>query len=59
MHLLPEAAIGPPLDKILWEDGRVLWTYSERADDTCNYWRRWVLFKNGVAEDVVTDYWKE
>jgi hypothetical protein len=54
-----EAVMGPPLEKIPWQDGRVLWTYSDRDDDTCDFWRRWVLFKNDRVDDVVSDYWDD
>jgi hypothetical protein len=54
-----EAVMGPPLNKILWHDGTVLWTYSDRADDTCDFWRRWVLFKNDKIEHIINDYWDD
>lgn len=54
-----EAVMGSPLDKVPWHDGTVLWTYSDRADDTCDFWRRWVLFKNDKVEHVISDYWDE
>ena len=54
-----EAVMGPPLKKILWEDGSVNWTYSDRPWDTADFSRRWVISTNGKVEVVINDYWEE
>ncbi len=57
-----EAIVGPPLRKVLWNQSaetrdEEMWCYSDRQDDTANYWRRWVLFENGKVVLVINDFW--
>lgn len=54
-----ERIIGMPMSKTKWNDGSVVWAYSDRYDDTCNFERRWVFVKNGRIEAIVNDYWEE
>ena len=54
-----EAIMGPPLEKILHEDGGTLWTYSNRDDDTCDFEMRWVHFRAGRVEFVVNMHWDD
>ena len=57
-----EAIVGPPLEKVPWNasvgsPNEEMWHYSERRDDTANYWRRCVLFKDGKVREVISDFW--
>jgi hypothetical protein len=54
-----ERIIGTPISKTEWEDGTVLWAYSDRKDDTCDFERRWVLVRNGSIAAITNDYWEE
>jgi hypothetical protein len=57
-----EAIVGRPLRKVPWNQhmgphDEEMWQYSDRPDDTANYWRRWVLFENGKVVAVINDFW--
>ena len=54
-----EAVMGPPLEKIPWQDGAVNWTYSDRPWDTADFSRRWIIFRGGKVDSVINDYWTE
>ncbi|WP_165073761.1 hypothetical protein [Paludisphaera rhizosphaerae] len=54
-----EAILGRPLQKVPQADGGMLWTYSDRDDDTCDFEMRWVYFKSGEIRRVVKMYWDD
>ena len=54
-----EAIIGPPLERIPHADGSVLWTYSNREDDTCSFDMCWVYFKDDRVSSVTKMRWEE
>lgn len=54
-----EAILGKPLQEVHWEDRTVLWTYSDRADKTCDFERRWLYFEKGKVAEIDNDYWEE
>lgn len=51
--------IGPPLARIPNEDGTILWTYSDRNDDTCSFEMRWVYLRSGKVETISNMRWME
>ena len=54
-----KALIGPPLEVVDQHDGTMLWTYSNRDDDTCDFEMRWIYFRDGRAKHVVNMRWVE
>jgi hypothetical protein len=34
-----------------------MWYYSTQPNDTANFWRRWVHFKNGKVVEIINDFW--
>ncbi|WP_165251743.1 hypothetical protein [Paludisphaera soli] len=53
-----EEALGPPLTKYpAGDDGVEVWLYTRQATATSDYWRRWVVFKEGRVDDLMNDYW--
>jgi hypothetical protein len=53
-----EATLGPPLEKVPWQDGRVNWVYSEQPCGL-SYQMRWVLMRDGKIDSVLSQYWQE
>lgn len=49
--------LGPPLRKQSWSEGSDTWAYSDQYTYTSNYERRWVVFNQGVVQNIVNDYW--
>jgi hypothetical protein len=49
--------LGSPLRKDSSEQDYETWVYSTQYTYTSNYERRWVVFKNGLVERLVSDYW--
>jgi hypothetical protein len=57
-----EAIVGPPLRKVPQNQStgprdEELWCYSDRQDESANFWRRWVYLENGKVVSVVNDFW--
>jgi hypothetical protein len=57
-----ERVVGQPLGKIPWNQhvpsrDTEMWSYSDRADKTANFWRRWVVFEKGSVVEVINDFW--
>ncbi len=53
------AALAQPLRRTTWQDGSVLWNYSEGVTPSSDYERRWVIFRGGIVDSVVNDYWED
>jgi hypothetical protein len=51
------SVLGPPLEKEPRPEGQEKWAYSKQYTYTSNYERRWIFFKDGLVQDVVSDYW--
>ncbi len=54
-----EALVGAPLDKITHKDGSVLWMYSGRENNTCDYELRNVFFREGRVTILESFHWEE
>lgn len=54
-----ETIMGPPLARIEYKDGEVLWTYSDRDDDTCGYEKRCVHLESGKVTIIEKMTWIE
>jgi len=53
-----EAMLGRPIHQADWGDPDLKnWIYSQGASSTSNYSRRWILFRGGQVETVISDYW--
>jgi hypothetical protein len=53
-----EAMLGPPLMRAGWgKDGTENWIFTQGASATSDYWRRWIVLKDGKVELVISDYW--
>jgi hypothetical protein len=57
-----ENIVGKPLRKLPWNQeagahDEELWCYSDRTDDTFNFWRRWVCFTDGKVVWIANDFW--
>jgi hypothetical protein len=58
-----EATIGRPLEKVGWSGsfypvagGDECWWYSKSNDDG-DYWRKWVIFRNGKVLAIVNQWY--
>ena len=51
--------LGQPLERIPQGDGSILWTFSDRDDDTCSFEMRWIYFKDGFVRSIVNMHWEE
>ena len=52
-----EAILGPPLQRRAWGGFDDVSFYSYSQDDTGNFWRKWVVWKDGKAELKLNDFW--
>ena len=57
-----ENIVGKPLRRLPWNQeagahNEELWCYSNRTDETFNFWRRWVFFTDGKVVSIANDFW--
>ncbi len=52
-----ESVMGAPISRGSFFDQGVVWMYSKQPNPTSNFFRRWVVFKDGKADLILNDYW--
>jgi hypothetical protein len=54
-----EAVLGPPLKRVSWGGFSDVSFYSDQKTITDNFWRQWVVWKDGKVDFVISDYWDD
>ena len=54
-----ESLSGRPLERISQADGKELWTYIDRDDDTCDFEMRWVYLEGGRVKSIANLHWDD